>query len=98
MDVIGGMELLTIYSLLKEKRIVICGDHPMEKDDWVLICQGFDAVALVKIGLVPVLSTARADLRADFEIWQITYGKTNSVAQDGNFHVSGEAVTGKAVA
>jgi hypothetical protein len=25
------------YSLLKEKRIVICGDHPMEKDVWVLI-------------------------------------------------------------
>ena len=32
------------YSLLKEKRIVICGDHPMKKDDWVLICQGHDAV------------------------------------------------------
>lgn len=32
------------YSLLKEKRIVICGDHPMEKDDWVLIYQGHDAV------------------------------------------------------
>lgn len=32
------------YSLLKEKRIVICGDHLMEKDDWVLICRGHDAV------------------------------------------------------
>ena len=31
------------YSLLKEKRIVICGDHPMVKDDWVLICRGHDA-------------------------------------------------------
>ena len=32
------------YSLLKEKRIVICCDHLMEKDVWVLICQGHDAV------------------------------------------------------
>ena len=32
------------YSLLKAKRIVICGDHPMEKGDWVLICQGHDTV------------------------------------------------------
>lgn len=38
------------YSLLKEKRIVICGDHPMEKGDWVLICREFEAVALAKIG------------------------------------------------
>lgn len=28
------------YSLLKEKRIVIYGDHTMDKGDWVLICRG----------------------------------------------------------
>ena len=50
------------YSMLKEKRIVICGDSPMAKGDWVLICQGHDAVALAKIGSVPVPSTARVDL------------------------------------
>ena len=50
------------YSLLKEKRIVICGEHPMEKDDWVLICQGHDAVALAMTGATPVPSTVRADL------------------------------------
>ena len=32
------------YSLLKEKLLVICSDHPMAKDDWVPICQGCDAV------------------------------------------------------
>ena len=32
------------YSLLKEKRIVVCGGRPMEKGDWVLIGQGHDAV------------------------------------------------------
>lgn len=31
-------------SLLNEKRIVICDDNLMEKDVWVLICQGHDAV------------------------------------------------------
>ena len=39
-----GRGMPGFYSLLKEKRIVIYGDHPMEKDDWVLICQGYDAV------------------------------------------------------
>ena len=39
-----GRGMPGFYSLLKETRIVICGDHPMEKDDWVLICQGYDAV------------------------------------------------------
>ena len=39
-----GRGMPDFYSLLKEKRIVICGDHPMAKDDWVLICQGHDAV------------------------------------------------------
>ena len=42
--VIWGRGMPDFYSLLKAKRIVICGDHPMEKDDWVLICQGYDAV------------------------------------------------------
>lgn len=51
------------YSLLKEKRIVICGDHPMEKGDWVLICRGFEAVALAKIGDTPVPSSSRVDLK-----------------------------------
>ena len=74
------------YSLLKEKRIVICGDHPMAKDDWVLICQGHDAVALAKIGSVPVPSTARADLRAEFERLQITYDETNPVADAAEFY------------
>ena len=74
------------YSLLKEKRIVICGDHPMEKGDWVLICQGHDAVALAKIGSVPVPSAARADLQADFERLQITYDETNPVADAAEFY------------
>ena len=39
-----GRGMPDFYSLLKEKRIAICGEHPMEKDDWVLICQGYDAV------------------------------------------------------
>lgn len=33
-----GRGMPDFYSLLKAKRIVICGDHPMEKGDWVLIC------------------------------------------------------------
>jgi hypothetical protein len=61
------------YSLLKEKRIVILGDSPMAKGDWVLIYQEHDAVALAKIGSVPVPSTTRADLREGFERLQITY-------------------------
>ena len=59
-----GHGMPDFYSLLKEKRIVICGDSPMAKGDWVLICQGHDAVALAKIGSAPVPSTARVDLRA----------------------------------
>ena len=39
-----GRGMPDFYSLLKEKRIVICGGHQMEKGDWVLICQGHDAV------------------------------------------------------
>ena len=74
------------YSLLKEKRIVICGDHSMAKDDWVLICQGHDAAALAKIGSAPVPSTARADLREGFERLQITYDETNSVADAAKFY------------
>ncbi len=74
------------YSLLKEKRIVICGDHPMAKDDWVLICQGYDAVALAKIGAAPVPSTARADLWADFERLQIIYDESNFVADIAEFY------------
>ena len=81
-----GHGMPDFYSLLKEKRIVICGDSPMAKDDWVLICQGYDAVALAKIGSVPVLSTARADLQADFARLQITYGETNSVADAAEFY------------
>ena len=45
-----GHGMSDFYSLLQEKRIVICGDSPMAKGDWVLICQGHDAVALAKIG------------------------------------------------
>ena len=74
------------YSLLKEKQIVICGDSPMAKGDWVLICQGHDAVALAKIESVPVLSTARVDLQADFARLQITYDETNSVANAAEFY------------
>ena len=73
------------YSLLKEKRIVICGDSSMAKGDWVLICQGYDAVALAKIGSVLVPSAARADLQADFERLQITYDETNPVADAAEF-------------
>ena len=73
------------YSLLKEKRIVICGDHPMEKGDWVLICRGFEAVALAKIGEAPVPSSSRVDLKDDFERLQIAYGATNLVADDAEF-------------
>lgn len=40
-----GRGMPDFYSLLKEKRIVICGGHPMEKGDWVLICQGHDVPA-----------------------------------------------------
>lgn len=39
-----GRGMPDFYSLLKEKRIVICGDHPMKKGDWVLIGQGHDVV------------------------------------------------------
>ena len=74
------------YPLLKDKRIVICGDSPMAKGDWVLICQGHDAVALAKIGSVPVLSTARVDLQADFARLQITYDETNFVANAAEFY------------
>lgn len=81
-----GHGMPDFYSLLKEKRIVICGDLPMAKGDWVLICQGYDAVALAKIGSVPVPSTARADLRADFERLQITYDETNPVADAAEFY------------
>lgn len=81
-----GHGMPDFYLLLKEKRIVICGDSPMAKGDWVLICQGYDAVALAKIGSVPVLSTARADLQADFARLQITYGETNSVADAAEFY------------
>ena len=81
-----GHGMPDFYSLLKEKRIVILGDYPMAKGDWVLICQGYDAVALAKIGSVPVLSTARADLQADFARLQITYGETNSVADAAEFY------------
>ena len=80
-----GRGMPDFYSLLKEKRIVICGDHPIAKDDWVLICQGHDAVALAKIGSAPVPSTARADLREGFERLQITYDETNSVADAAVF-------------
>ena len=65
---------------------MICGDHPMAKDDWVLICQGHDAAALAKIGSAPVPSTARADLREGFERLQITYDETNSVADAAEFY------------
>lgn len=75
-----GRGMPDFYSLLKEKRIVICGDSSMAKGDWVLICQGHDAVALAKIGSVPAPSTARADLQADFERLQTTYDESNSVA------------------
>ena len=81
-----GRGMPDFYSLLKEKRIVICGDHPMEKGDWVLICQGYDAVALAKIGSVPVPSSARADLQADFDRLQITYDETNPVADAAEFY------------
>ena len=81
-----GRGMPDFYSLLKEKRIVICGDHSMAKDDWVLICQGHDAVALAKIGSAPVPSTARADLREGFERLQITYDETNSVADAAEFY------------
>ena len=74
------------YSLLKEKQIVICGDSPMGRGDWVLICQGHNAVALAKIGSVPVPSTERADLRAEFERLQITYDETNPVADAAEFY------------
>ena len=74
------------YALLKEKRIVICSDHSMAKDDWVLICQGHDAAALAKIGSASVPSTARADLREGFERLQITYDETNSVADAAEFY------------
>ena len=74
------------YPLLKENRIVILGVNPMAKDDWVLICQGHDAVALAKIGSAPVPSTARADLREGFERLQITYDETNSVADAAEFY------------
>lgn len=39
-----GRGMPDFYSLLKETRIMICDEHPMEKDGWVLICQGHDAV------------------------------------------------------
>ena len=39
-----GRGMPGFYSLLKEKRIVVCGGRPMEKGDWVLIGQGHDAV------------------------------------------------------
>ncbi|MBR3822818.1 MAG: hypothetical protein IKJ37_14510 [Kiritimatiellae bacterium] len=39
-----GRGMPGFYSLLKEKRIVVCGGHLMEKGDWVPICQGHDAV------------------------------------------------------
>ena len=81
-----GRGMPDFYSLLKEKRIVICGDHSMAKDDWVLICQGHDAAALAKIGSAPVPSTARADLREGFERLQITYDETNSVADAAEFY------------
>lgn len=81
-----GRGMPDFYSLLKEQRIVICGDHPMAKDDWVLICQGHNAVALAKIGSVPVSSTAWADLQGDFERLQITYDVTNSVADVAEFY------------
>ena len=62
------------YSLLKKKRIVILGDYPMVKGDWVLICQGHDAaalanesVALARIGETPVPNSSRVDLSADCE-------------------------------
>lgn len=77
--------MLDFYSLFKEKRIVICGDLPMAKGDWVLICQGHDAVALAKIGAAPVPSATRADLRADFERLQMTYDESNSVADAAEF-------------
>lgn len=80
-----GRGMPDFYSLLKEKRIVICGDHPMEKGDWVLICRGFEAVALAKIGDTPVPSSSRVDLKDDFERLQIAYGATNLVADDAEF-------------
>ena len=80
-----GRGMPDFYSLLKEKRIVICGESSMAKGDWVLICQGHDAVALAKIGSVPVPSTTRADLREGFERLQITYDETNSVADAAVF-------------
>lgn len=64
---------------------MICGDHPMEKGDWVLICRGFEAVALAKIGDTPVPSSSRVDLKDDFERLQIAYGATNLVADDAEF-------------
>ena len=81
-----GHGMPDFYSLLQEKRIVICGDSPMAKGDWVLICQGHDAVALAKIGSVPVLSTVRVDLQADFARLQITYDETNFVANAAEFY------------
>ena len=55
------------YSLLKKKRIVILGDYPMVKGDWVLICRGFESVALARIGETPVPNSSRVDLSADCE-------------------------------
>lgn len=81
-----GRGMPDFYSLLKENLLVICSDHPMAKDDWVLICRGHDAVALAKIGSMPVPSTARADLREGFERLQITYDETNSVADASAFY------------
>lgn len=81
-----GRGMPDFYSLLKEKQLVICSDHSMAKDDWVLICRGHDAVALAKIGSMPVPSTARADLREGFERLQITYDETNSVADASAFY------------
>ena len=76
-----GRGMPDFYSLLKEKRIVICGGHPMEKGDWVLICQGHDAVALARIGATPVPSSSRADLQADFERLQL-----NLSEKEWHFH------------
>ena len=79
------------YSLLKEKRIVICGDHPMEKGDWVLVCQGYHTVALARIGTAPVPSSLRADLQEDFERLQITYDETKAVTDAAEFYVLTES-------
>ena len=81
-----GHGMPDFYSLLKEKRIVICGDSPMAKGDWVLICRGFESVALARIGETPVPSSSRTDLKSDFERLQIAYGATNLVADAAEFY------------